>query len=80
VCTGHVQKRVGNRLRKLKKNVKGLSGKGKLTESMIDRMQNYYGIAIRGSKGDIVNMKKSITRHGYTALHRRQISGTFIAS
>jgi len=46
---------------------------------MIDRMQNYYGIAIRGSKGDIVNMKKSITRHGYTALHRRQISGTFIA-
>ena len=27
-CIGHIQKRVGNRLRKLKKSVKGLGGKG----------------------------------------------------
>ncbi|GFY31689.1 uncharacterized protein TNCV_4200001 [Trichonephila clavipes] len=31
-CIGHIQKRVGSRLRKLKKNTKGLGGKGKLTE------------------------------------------------
>ena len=30
-CVGHVQKRVGNRLRKLKEHVKGLGGKRELT-------------------------------------------------
>ena len=39
-CVGHVQKRVGTRLRELKKEVKGL--KGKLTEKVIDRLQNFY--------------------------------------
>ena len=43
---GHVQKRVGNVLRKLKKEDSKLGGKGKLTDSMIDKLQNYYGIAI----------------------------------
>ena len=33
---GHVQKRVGNRLRNLKKSVKGLGGKGRLTNNIID--------------------------------------------
>ena len=28
--------------------------------SMIDRLQNYYGIAIRSNQGHLVNMKKSI--------------------
>ncbi len=46
-CVGHVQKRLGTAFRKLKKETKGLGGKGKLTDSMIDKMQNYYGIAIR---------------------------------
>ena len=35
-CVGHVQKRMGCRLRNLKRNVKGLSGKGKVTNAMID--------------------------------------------
>ena len=59
-CVGHVQKRVGNHLRKLKKRVHGLGGKGKLTEAIIDRLQNYYGIAIRSNKGDIAGMKTAI--------------------
>ncbi|GFU50575.1 uncharacterized protein TNCV_4884331 [Trichonephila clavipes] len=46
-CIGHVQKRVDARLRKLKYKNKNLSGKGKLTDSFIDRLQNYYGIAAR---------------------------------
>ncbi|GFV32937.1 uncharacterized protein TNCV_1745791 [Trichonephila clavipes] len=45
-CIGHVQKRVGSHLRKLKKSVKGLKGKEKLTDNFIDKLQNYYGIAI----------------------------------
>ena len=47
-CIGHIQKRVGNRLRKLKKSVKGLGGKGGggLNDAMIDKLQNYYGISV----------------------------------
>ena len=54
-CVGHVQKRVGTRSRKLKKEVKGL--KGKLTEKVIDRLQNFYGIAIRSNPGNLKRMQ-----------------------
>ena len=50
-CVCHVQKRVGTRLRKLKKDVTGL--KGKLTEKVIDRLQNFYGIAISSNPGNL---------------------------
>ena len=59
-CVGHVQKRVGTRLRNLKKKVKGLGGKGKLTNSIIDRLQNYYGIAVRSNSNDLNGMTKAI--------------------
>ena len=59
-CIGHVQKRVGTRLRKLKQSTKGLGGKGKLTSSIIDKLQNYYGIAIRQNAGNKEGMKKAI--------------------
>ena len=59
-CIGHIQKRVGTRLRKLRQNVKGIGGKGKLTNAMIDRLQNYYGLAIRQNVGCIEEMKKAI--------------------
>ncbi|GFW67471.1 uncharacterized protein TNCV_3391421 [Trichonephila clavipes] len=36
-CIGHVQKRVGGRLWKLKKNIKSLRGKGKLTNKLINK-------------------------------------------
>ena len=59
-CVGHVQKRLGTALRKLKKEAKGLGGKGKLTDSMIDKLQNYYGIAIRSNSGNLKSMKRDI--------------------
>lgn len=59
-CIGHVQKRVGSRLRKLKKNKKGLGGKGKLTDKFIDKLQNYYGIAIRSNAGNLKNMQSAV--------------------
>ncbi|GFW15844.1 uncharacterized protein TNCV_4431181 [Trichonephila clavipes] len=37
-------KRIGARLRKLKSKNKNLSGKGKLTDSFIGRLQNYMGL------------------------------------
>lgn len=57
---GHVQKRVGTRLRNLKKNVKNIGRKGKLTNNMIDKLQNYYGIAVRANKGDLQSMKEAV--------------------
>jgi hypothetical protein len=59
-CIGHVQKRVGTALRKLKKDNPGLGGKGKLTNAMIDKLQNYYGIALRSNVGDLGKMAKAI--------------------
>ena len=58
-CIEHIQKRVGTALRKLKKENPGLGGKGKLTDSLIDKMQNYYGIAIRANVGNLNEMKNA---------------------
>jgi len=56
-CVGHYQKRIGTRLRKLKKSGKGKEG-GKylkcLTDSIIDKLQNYFGIALRSNTGGTV--------------------------
>ena len=59
-CIGHVQKRVETALHKLKRVNPGLGGKGKLTDSQIDKLQNYYGIAIRSNVGNLAGMKKAI--------------------
>lgn len=56
-CINHVQKRMGTRLRLLRKELKNkllpdgkkLSGRGRLTSSVIDSIQDYYGKAIRAS-------------------------------
>ena len=45
-CIGHAQKRVGSRLRKLRQKVGGLGGTGRLADVIIDRLQDYYGMAI----------------------------------
>ena len=69
-CVGHVQKRLGTALRKYKLNVKSagakmsdggkVDGRGRLTEAVVDKMQKYYGNAIRDNSGDLQKMKDSI--------------------
>ncbi|GFV22350.1 uncharacterized protein TNCV_3924101 [Trichonephila clavipes] len=59
-CIGHVQKRVGAILRKLKSKNKNLSGKGKLTDSFIDRLQNYYEIAVRSNVGNLSGLQQNV--------------------
>jgi hypothetical protein len=66
-CVGHVQKRLGTALRKYKNDKgkklsdgKSVGGKGRLTDKVIDKRQNYYGKAIRGNKGNLEGMKSSI--------------------
>ena len=53
-CVGHVQKRMGKRLLNLKAthkeklaDGKTLGGRGRLTEAVIKKIQQYYGLAIR---------------------------------
>ncbi|GFV81567.1 transposable element Tcb1 transposase [Trichonephila clavipes] len=66
-CVGHVQKRMGTRLRKLKLvySKKKLSdgnigGKGRLTDSLIDKLTHYYGNAIRCNSTSVKEMRKAI--------------------
>lgn len=61
-CVGHVQKRMGSRLRAVKKNVKGLGGKGagKLTDKVIADLTTYYGLAIRRHPDSVEDMKNAI--------------------
>ena len=67
-CVGHVQKRMGTRLRNLKKctnkndleDKKSLGGKGRLTEKKINKIQNYYDIAIRQNIDNLYQMRKNI--------------------
>ena len=59
-CVGHIQKKVGNRLRKLIREVKGLGGTNRLTGEMIDKLQNYFGIAIRSNVGNLEGMMSAV--------------------
>lgn len=65
-CVGHIQKRMGCRLRKLKQSGKKLEdgksigGKGRLTDKVIDLITVYYGNAIRANKNSVSEMRKAI--------------------
>ncbi|XP_039302928.1 uncharacterized protein LOC120357167 [Solenopsis invicta] len=59
-CIGHVQKRMGTRLRQTKKNHKGIGGKNKLTAKMIDKLALYYGLAIRRNFDSVKKMRDAI--------------------
>ncbi|XP_071577515.1 uncharacterized protein [Temnothorax nylanderi] len=58
-CVGHVEKRMGSRLRNKKKTAK-LGGRGKLTDALIKKLTKYYGLAIRRNAHSKENMKKEI--------------------
>ena len=67
-CVGHIQKRLGTRLRKLRAEWKGrkldngkiISGRGRLTDVAITSMQNYFGMAICQNAGKLYPMKKAV--------------------
>ncbi|XP_066583306.1 LOW QUALITY PROTEIN: uncharacterized protein [Prorops nasuta] len=73
-CVGHVQKRMGSRLRDCKKRNKGLGGKGKLTGKMIDKLSVYYGLAIRRNCNSLDGMKDAIwaTFYHYSSIAKNQ--------
>jgi hypothetical protein len=79
-CVGHVQKRMGSRLRKLKDEYRGkklcdkkpLSGKGRLTDVVIDQLTTYYGNAIRKYPDSVRGMQRAIWAIWY---HKRSNDG-----
>ena len=67
-CINHIKKRMGTRLRQLKKVNKGIGGKNKLTDKVIDQLCNYYGKAIRENTDSV---KKNARCHlGHTVSQR----------
>ena len=67
-CIGHIQKRMGSNLRKYKNKSKGrkledgatVGGHGRVTDVVIDSIQNYYGLAIRNNLGNVKAMENAI--------------------
>lgn len=67
-CVGHIQKRMGTRLRNLKKNMgdrkledgKSLGGRKRPTKDKIDVIQSHYGNAIRGNRNNLVAMREAV--------------------
>ena len=64
-CIGHIQKRVGSRLRKLRSSHKGplsdgkgITGQGRLTEKLMNKLQNLYGVALRQNVDKTVHQLK----------------------
>ena len=53
---------------------KTVGGKGRLTDKVIDKMQNYYGKAIRGNKGNLEGMKSSIKAIQHHMVKSRKLS------
>ena len=59
---------MGTRLHTLSINMRGkklsdglgVGGQHRLTDKMIDKMQNFYGQCVRNSDSDIISMKNSI--------------------
>ena len=67
-CVGHIQKRLGTALREYKRKNRGrrledgkaIGGKNRLTDNVIDKLQNYFGEAIRNNTNNIDSMENDI--------------------
>lgn len=58
-CINHVEKRMGSRLRNIRKEKK-LSGRGKLTDKVVKKLTKYYGLSIQRNIHSVEEMKKAI--------------------
>ena len=67
-CVGHIQKRMGSALRKLKSSRrtsklldgKTVGGRGRLTAERLEKLQLYYGLAIRRNRDNVEGKRKEI--------------------
>lgn len=64
-CANHVQKRMGTALRNLVQKQKGengerISGKGRLTGDLINKLTSYYGWALKSHSGNVDEMHTAV--------------------
>lgn len=86
-CTGHVQKRMEARLkRSVKEKVgtklhdsKPLKSKGRLTQSAIEKLQNYYDLAIRMNVNSLEAMKRAAWTIFFTSCQQMRNPNVFLA-
>lgn len=72
-CIDHVEKKMGTRLRNLKKTEK-IGGKGKLTDVLIKKLTKYYGLAIRRNTDSADEMAKAIMTTYYVLYSTNEMS------
>ena len=73
-CIGHISKRMGTRLREVRKKEK-LGGKGLLTNDLIKKLSLYYGLAIRRNTDNLKDMKKAVLATFYHKISVPRTSG-----
>ena len=81
-CIGHVSKRLGKGLRDLKQHLgnkklsdgKPIGGRGRLTNGEINKLQNYYGDAVRAHAGNVQDTARAI----WASLFRRASSDEIV--
>lgn len=62
-----------NRLWNLKESKKGLGGNGKLKGKFIDKLKNYYGIAIRSTSYSLQNMQFAVIAMFFTVVPKEKM-------
>lgn len=75
-CIGHVQKRMGTRLKNLKLKAgktnqtegKTIGGRNRLTDAAILSIQKYYGLAIRRNTNSLKDMQRAVWAEYYHLL------------
>ena len=82
-CIGHIQKWMGSALRRLVVEYKGkflsdskkISSTGRHTKKVIDKLQDYYGMALRSNVGDLrgMIMAVQVTLHHMTSTDDRPV-------
>lgn len=76
-CIGHIQKIMGSRLRQKNKGTvladgKKLGEKGRLTDNVINDLQNYYGVAIRSNCDSVDKIRTAVCA---TFFHKKSKHG-----
>ena len=82
-CIGHIQKGMGSALRRLVVEYKGkflsnskkINSSGRLTKKVLDKLKNYYGMAIHSNVGNLCGMMMAVqvTLHHMTSTDERPI-------
>ena len=70
-CIGHVEKRMGSRLRNIRKEKK-LAGKRKLTDKVVKKLTKYHGLSIQRNVNSVADMNREIMATYYHIFQQKK--------